>query len=492
MPLSSILKGVGRTIKQATKPLVRAVKPKLNGLTKLERDRFESLLDRVPEELPKHQQVERYNYLDSLQDTDLRGYQDYRQRQYKKFLKEAGVKKRSLRAELLEDLQEFDHIRGNYAHYNLQEQRWSSIPVERQTQVIASSPALAYEAKAFRTVKRILVREPKTISPSQPAIPQGTLARKTSATPPRPSFNKLSNHSEPPTQQASLRRVHSDPNFSFTPLNLEHVFGPDLKAVTFKQKSNNTCYVLATLDNILHHPQGAEMLKSIEVTKTPRGYQVKFPAQQHPVEVLDSELKAPSAAHSNQVGIPVLEQAYLKLPNVDRQDIGESLTALGNMFHGSHLPDVKPFNWTVGSLTHAEYKDQLRQLMHNVQVNPQQLPIMTAVRNQHISSVRLLKSTPDSIKLLDPIHGPKELPIDDFIEHYQLIGFGKAETTAAEGLRAALEANLNEQLNILKRLGKADPENLRTFKNLILNDMSLLSRCYQVAPDVVNSALNLP
>ncbi len=172
---------------------------------------------------------------------------------------------------------------------------------------------------------------------------------------------------------------------------------------------------------------------------------------------------------------------------------------VNHVFPENLLPNAYPFNWNLSNpaqniqaLTPAQYKAQLQRLIQAVQSNTEELPLMTALKSDHISSVRLPESSATHIQLLDPISGPKRLPIDDFIQQYQLIGFGRAETDAIRAVREQLETNLAQQLETQSRQAQADPENLRTFKNLILNDMNLLNRCYQVAPEVVNSALDLP
>lgn len=115
------------------------------------------------------------------------------------------------------------------------------------------------------------------------------------------------------------------------PLTTRQLFGVNPGNIRFHQNGGNTCYLLSAMDNIFHHPQGQRILNLIRFEKTRTGYNVKFPGQPKPIHVLDSELGRRGVISENR-GVQVLEQAYLKIPGVRYGEFDRTNNAMRRMF----------------------------------------------------------------------------------------------------------------------------------------------------------------
>jgi hypothetical protein len=120
----------------------------------------------------------------------------------------------------------------------------------------------------------------------------------------------------------------------------QELYGGNLKNVVITQQGKNTCYLLSTLDSILHLPpdKAKNILSRIKVHKNGNTYQVRFPGQRGKaaseiITVTEAELKE-GGAISTSPGIRLIEKAYLKIPGARRQGFSfdESATALKEIF----------------------------------------------------------------------------------------------------------------------------------------------------------------
>lgn len=113
------------------------------------------------------------------------------------------------------------------------------------------------------------------------------------------------------------------------PLSARQLFGEHPEQVIFRQRGGNTCYLLASLDSILHHPRALDILDLIQVNRTWRGFTVKFPAQK-PIRVKDGELggKHYRGVLTDSLGVRLLERAYAKIPGSLVQNGGYDTEAL--------------------------------------------------------------------------------------------------------------------------------------------------------------------
>jgi hypothetical protein len=169
--------------------------------------------------------------------------------------------------------------------------------------------------------------------------------------PPAPSKQQTHKSSEPGTPSrnrpaATSSRPVSAPASLARGIPVETLFGKDLTRIQFQQKGGNTCYLLAALNGIFHHPQGKRILESIHIEAIPNGYRVQFPGQKDPVDVFDHELGHLTLANketvkgvvSNAKGVQILECAYSKLDNhIEIHEDGRDLTeGFGEFFGVEH------------------------------------------------------------------------------------------------------------------------------------------------------------
>ncbi len=202
---------------------------------------------------------------------------------------------------------------------------------------------LADLRKAFETPKAT----PQTRPSRQYALSGSALSHNTeyinrpgqSAKKAKPKSGETSD----PQRNASERSTGTT---SQTPLSgarmQEHeLFGRNLREVTIQQGNNNSCYLLSALDAILHHPQGQRILDLIPVNRVPNGYQVRFPAHPEPIFVPETDLRASGIPRSNQIGIPIIWNAYFRLPDaLNPQMLDTTHNALRRMF-GNRVAEAR-------------------------------------------------------------------------------------------------------------------------------------------------------
>jgi hypothetical protein len=125
------------------------------------------------------------------------------------------------------------------------------------------------------------------------------------------------------------------------PQTVHALFGQNLTTVTLRQGNNNTCYLLSALDAILHHPQGERILNLIQINRVPGGYLVKFPGQPNLIHVPEQALDAAHGPSSNRLGIPIIWNAYLRIPGaLNAQTYDTTHLALKRMF-GDRVYDAR-------------------------------------------------------------------------------------------------------------------------------------------------------
>ena len=166
--------------------------------------------------------------------------------------------------------------------------------------------------------------------------------------PPKKQAKKPSEQNIPTSRRpagASSRPVAATPSLPRV-IPVEELFGSDLTNIHFQQQKGNTCYLLAALNGIFHHPQGKRILESIPIQAIPNGYRVQFPGQPNPVDVFNHELgyliladgETVKGVVSNAKGVQILECAYSRLNNhieihEDEKDLTEGF---GKFFGVEH------------------------------------------------------------------------------------------------------------------------------------------------------------
>lgn len=264
-------------------------------------------------------------------------------------------------------------------------------------------------------------------------------------------------------------------------LTLQELYGSRFRDATIKQGANsNTCFLLSSLDSILHMPdeKAHAILSRIKIYQNGNQYQVKFPGQRDVITVTDQELSqtftvqsergnAPWQAQrvdSNALGIKLIEAAYLKtIPSRLVGHIDDPYRALSRIFGEDneltniqnslgHSPDIN--HYAIGGLTftnpeecHNYFKEliritrdpsakeyenvadiltaipireqQTRQEQHNGQIFQYQAPT-----GDHYYSVRLHDSTPTEIVLFNSLNPNKLITksFDEFMREYNIEG----------------------------------------------------------------------
>ncbi len=183
MSIGSILKTgtqhigrqIGRQLALQSKTLAPA---QLTHLNAPERDQFEALLHHHHKALDQATLQDRSAYLEALQHTDLRTYQDYLERKALQFLTEAGVRPSILQHELREELLYADHIRNNYTYFEQQHQQWQKLAGQSTKKPSTALVQLENEAHAFLAVDRSLLNilqfQPRKSCQHQPKRSQTT------------------------------------------------------------------------------------------------------------------------------------------------------------------------------------------------------------------------------------------------------------------------------------------------------------------------------
>jgi hypothetical protein len=194
-------------------------------------------------------------------------------------------------------------------------------------------------------------------------------------------------------------------------LTLEELFGTNLKNNTSRQQSGYSCYVLSALDNILQHPQAENMLKAITVRKlSDTAFEVNF-HKGSAIEVTVNDLRASDVATSDHLGVPLLEQAYLKtLPENERREYGESLHVFEALVPERLLPSstgLKEYR-----ANDSDYKTYLQQLIQDSKDHPDNTPLLSIGSHAHIRSLRLHASNKNEIAYFEPFAGAQNMSID--------------------------------------------------------------------------------
>lgn len=235
----------------------------------------------------------------------------------------------------------------------------------------------------------------------------------------------------------SLSRIKNPTvnNLSMGELSVQELFGPDLKDITFQQEGATACYLLSGLDGILRHPQGKRLLDKIDFHKTAEGYQVKFPGQ--PEAILVKEKDLGKNVTSKSLGVKLIEAAYLKIPGVNPNKIGETGDALYKMFnvfdkenfHTIKIDKSPHTSKFIGenAFKYSQRKPHLQACILQAKSNIKHYAdIMTAITNDggHYYSIRLADSTSNQIALTDPFNTRvhRMVPIDQFLDMYHIQG----------------------------------------------------------------------
>jgi hypothetical protein len=229
--------------------------------------------------------------------------------------------------------------------------------------------------------------------------------------------------------------------------NLKSIQSGEKGSVTFRQRGNNTCYLLAGLDSLLHHPQGQKILSQIHIQETPEAYQVRFPADpERIIQVNKSTIKSGShGAVSSDIRIPVIEQAYLQIAGSDAGNFDQPTRAFERIF-GWHQTQSE----SISSHKHPEidqfiggvqfpFIERKTQWQKYFEPRPKEtsysvvdilaaIPIddnMYDLGSDHYFSIRLDQSTPEVIVTANPFDTENDVhqwPIDEFLDNFHIEG----------------------------------------------------------------------
>lgn len=224
-------------------------------------------------------------------------------------------------------------------------------------------------------------------------------------------------------------------------MTIDELFGRNIANVHFRQNGNNTCYLLASLDGILRHPQGRRILDKIGFEKTATGYNVSFPGQPRAIAVSERDL-ALGGVSSNSLGIRLIERAYLKIPEVEAGAFDQPTRALERIFgwrmnqsesislHSD--PQARQFMGGV-EFGYDERRAQLQQYLNQRgrlgrETGHTDADIITAISKHggnHYYSVRFHASTPDKIVMSNPYNTRSTMEpinLDQLLRDYHLEG----------------------------------------------------------------------
>jgi len=284
------------------------------------------------------------------------------------------------------------------------------------------------------------------------------------------------------------------PSSNAKKLTLGELFGPSLNEIKIAQKETaSTCYLLASLDGLLHTAQAKQLLKKIDFYKTKDGYEVKFPGQAAAIPVSEAELKGPNVVDSTK-GIQLIEQAYLKIPGTTL-GFDEPLEALQRIF-GDLLPitmqkhpGVEQYIGT-DSYPFEARKAQLQKLIQ-AHKNPSggnpNTDILTAIRGDypHYFSVRLGESDATHITLANPYnsdHKKLKVPIDQFLRDYHIEG-ARLNTQSAPSA-----AQPDMQLAWVKLNHKRSDAIQNLTRSAATGDIEALKKALFSSPHIINES----
>lgn len=260
----------------------------------------------------------------------------------------------------------------------------------------------------------------------------------------RLSLNSGQAISPKPLVQPAVRFGAAPDVSTWEPVPAEQLWSGPLDKVTFKQNPRiNDCYLLAALDGLFHHPQGATALERINVERKNRKLRVMFPSGANS-KFFRAELN--QAASSNSTGLKVLEHAYITSMYKDndttlinfnsperavRAMFGDTVEEIsfdrdsrtvveGGAFYQQES-DERFKAVTQDYLVHAGRKPDgihipFATLLHPVNSGD------TSLRMNHIYSVRLDETTPEKVSIGDPFDTNLKLRVNmqDFVEHFAL------------------------------------------------------------------------
>lgn len=170
------------------------------------------------------------------------------------------------------------------------------------------------------------------------------------------SFDELSQDKEVFTSIEELFRYIDGPKFDevgklpssvttptpdYKPVSFDTLFPADLKEVHFKQQDIGDCYLLAAVDSLFHHPDGAAWLRKIkfeaieDADKKITKYKVTFPSGFRAEFDADEVGKPKSGKRpvEGPLGVQLLELAFAKSTRACRNAFRFSNFGVGNTVH---------------------------------------------------------------------------------------------------------------------------------------------------------------